>query len=106
MNLTLAQWLSPWEFSPTLIICFVFSAYLFIKGAIARPIRVVRHVLFWSGWVMLYLAMHTHVDYFAERVFFIHRAQHVFFTSSCSAIGDGSLSWAGDACRYADVDAH
>ncbi len=78
MNLTLAQWLSPWEFSPTLIICFVFSAYLFIKGAIARPIRVVRHVLFWSGWVMLYLAMHTHVDYFAERVFFIHRAQHVF----------------------------
>lgn len=78
MNLTLAQWLTPWEFSPTLLICFALSAYLFIKGSIARPISTLRHVLFWSGWVMLYLAMHTHVDYFAERVFFIHRAQHVF----------------------------
>lgn len=78
MDLTLSQWLVPWEFSPTLIICFVLSAYLFIRGAIARPIHIVRHVLFWLGWVLLYLAMHTHVDYFAERVFFIHRAQHVF----------------------------
>ena len=26
---------------------------------------------------MLYLSMHTHVDYYAERVFFIHRAQHL-----------------------------
>ncbi|WP_031274031.1 cytochrome c oxidase assembly protein [Pelistega sp. MC2] len=78
MDLTIAQWLEPWEFSPTLIICFLFSAYLFIKGSLHRPIGIVRHCLFWSGFVMLYLSLHTHVDYFAERVFFVHRIQHVF----------------------------
>lgn len=78
MDLTLGQWLSPWEFSPTLIVCFIVSAGLFLRGSLARPIHWVRHVLFWSAWLMLYLALHTHVDYFAERVFFIHRAQHVF----------------------------
>lgn len=78
MDLTLVEWLTPWEFSPTLIICFLLSAYLFVKGAKVRAISWVRHALFWIGWVMLYLSLHTHVDYFAERVFFIHRLQHVF----------------------------
>lgn len=77
MNLTLAHWLRPWEFSPTLIICFLVSAYLFFMGCRRKPINLSRQVLFWSGWVMLYLSMHTHVDYYAERVFFIHRAQHL-----------------------------
>ena len=31
---------------------------------------------FWSGW-LLYLSMHTRLDYYAERMFFIHRAQHL-----------------------------
>lgn len=78
MDLTLIEWLRPWEFSPTLIVCFAVSAYLFAKGSLVRTISWVRQVLFWSGWVMLYLALHTHVDYFAERVFFVHRFQHVF----------------------------
>ncbi|NEN76307.1 cytochrome c oxidase assembly protein [Pelistega sp. NLN82] len=78
MDLTLAQWLTPWEFSPTLMICFIVSAYLFIKGTLTRHVSFTRQLLFWSGWVMLYLSLHTHVDYFAERVFFVHRTQHIF----------------------------
>lgn len=77
MNLTLAHWLKPWEFSPTLIACFLLSAFLFFRGCRKQRINRSRIVLFWSGWIMLYLAMHTHVDYYAERVFFIHRTQHV-----------------------------
>ena len=36
-----------------------------------------RQVYFWSGMVLLYLSMHTRLDYYAERMFFIHRAQHL-----------------------------
>ena len=77
MNLTFAQWLRPWEFSPTLIVCFLLSAFLFVRGCRNKRINVSRQLLFWSGWLLLYLSMHTHVDYYAERVFFIHRAQHL-----------------------------
>ena len=77
MNLTFAQWLRPWEFSPTLIVCFLLSAFLFVKGCRNKRINASRQLLFWSGWLLLYLSMHTHVDYYAERVFFIHRAQHL-----------------------------
>ena len=77
MNLTFAQWLRPWEFSPTLIVCFLLSAFLFVRGCRNKRINASRQLLFWSGWLLLYLSMHTHGDYYAERVFFIHRAQHL-----------------------------
>lgn len=99
MDLTLVEWLTPWEFSPTLIICFLLSAYLFIRGTRARAISWARQALFWSGWVMLYLSLHTHVDYFAERVFFVHRLQHVFLHHLAPllvmAAYPGSVFWAG-----------
>lgn len=78
MNLSLLQWLTPWEFSPTLLLAFALSGWLFWRGSRLRPIHWLRHALFWGAWVMLYLAMHTHLDYYAERMFFVHRAQHVF----------------------------
>src|SRR5690606_17148808 len=31
----------------------------------------------WAGMVILYLTMHTRLDYYAERMFFIHRLQHL-----------------------------
>lgn len=77
MNLSLAHWLQPWHLSPTLIICFALSAFLFARGAYKKPINISRQILFWSGWLLLYASMHTQVDYFAERVFFIHRIQHM-----------------------------
>ncbi len=70
-------WLKPWEFSPTLIICFAVAAVLFLRGQGRYRVSTVRKTLFWVGMVLLYLSLHTRLDYYAERMFFIHRAQHV-----------------------------
>ncbi|WP_038369420.1 cytochrome c oxidase assembly protein [Brackiella oedipodis] len=78
MDLNLSQWLQPWEFSPTLLFCFAVAALLFIRGCGVISVSRSRQLLFWAGYVLLYLCLHTHVDYFAERLFFAHRIQHVF----------------------------
>src|SRR5690606_22072652 len=70
-------WLQPWEFSPALVLAFVASAWLFVRGCRVHRVGVLRQSLFWIGWVMLYLSMHTQLDYYAERMFFIHRLQHL-----------------------------
>jgi len=70
-------WLVPWEFSPTLLAAFVVAAWLFVRGTRVHRVAVARQILFWSGMVILYLSLHTHLDYFAERMFFIHRIQHL-----------------------------
>lgn len=77
MDLELSHWLSPWEFSPTLILLFVISGVLFARGTFVHKVGKLRQWYFWVGFVLLYLSMHTHVDYYAERVFFIHRLQHL-----------------------------
>ena len=71
------SWLDPWEFSPTFLICFVLAGWLFVRGQRVRKVSVARQVLFWSGMVLLYLSMHTLLDYYAERMFFMHRIQHL-----------------------------
>jgi len=38
----------------------------------------IRQWLFWGGMVLLYLSLHTMLDYYAERMFFMHRIQHLF----------------------------
>ncbi len=73
----LIGWLTPWEFSPTLIIAFVLSALLFVRGQRVHRVSTLRQALFWTGMVLLYLSLHTRVDYYAERMFFIHRVQHL-----------------------------
>lgn len=77
MDLELSHWLQPWEFSPILVLMFIISAVLFLRGTQKHHVSTIRQVLFWIGFVLLYLSMHTQVDYYAERVFFIHRIQHV-----------------------------
>ncbi|ALM84640.1 cytochrome c oxidase assembly protein [Bordetella sp. N] len=71
------DWLVPWEFSPTLVVLFLASAFLFVRGGRTHRVTVARKALFWTGWVLLYLSLHTRLDYYAERMFFIHRAQHL-----------------------------
>ena len=70
-------WLQPWEFSPALVLACAASAWLFLRGRRVHHVGAVRQSLFWIGWVMLYLSMHTQLDYYAERMFFIHRLQHL-----------------------------
>lgn len=71
------EWLIPWEFSPLFLIVYVVGALLFIRGARVHHVTGWRKALFWSGMVILYLSMHTRLDYYAERMFFIHRLQHL-----------------------------
>jgi putative membrane protein len=75
--MTLLDWLVPWEFSPTLLLLFVLGGGLFVRGARVHSVTAARQVLFWSGLVLLYLSLHTRLDYYAERMFFIHRMQHL-----------------------------
>src|SRR5690606_24983445 len=73
----LLDWLIPWEFSPLFLVCFPGGAWLFVRGTRVHKVTRARQVLFWSGMVILYLSMHTRLDYYAERMFFIHRLQHL-----------------------------
>ncbi|MFT0533519.1 cytochrome c oxidase assembly protein [Castellaniella hirudinis] len=73
----LLAWLQPWEASPTLVLAFIATAWLFVRGAGAHRVGRLRQGLFWLGWLLLYLSLHTRVDYYAERMFFIHRIQHL-----------------------------
>ncbi len=70
-------WLKPWETSPTLIACFVIAAWLFVRGCRVHHVNRIRQTFFWAGMVMLYLSLHTMLDYYAERMFFMHRIQHL-----------------------------
>lgn len=73
----LIAWLVPWEFSPTVVLAFIAAAVLFVRGQRRHRVTVARQVFFWTGMVLLYLSLHTRVDYYAERMFFIHRLQHL-----------------------------
>lgn len=70
-------WLIPWEFSPTLVLAFAVAIVLFVRGQRVHRVTLARQLFFWSGMVLLYLSLHTRLDYYAERMFFIHRAQHL-----------------------------
>ena len=71
------DWLTPWEFSPTLLLLFFAGSWLFLRGCRVHRVSVVRQFFFWTGVVLLYLSLHTRIDYYAERMFFIHRLQHL-----------------------------
>jgi len=73
----LLGWLIPWEFSPALVFLFILGAVLFVRGTRVHNVGVARQCLFWAGMVILYLSLHTRVDYYAERLFFAHRFQHL-----------------------------
>ncbi len=73
----LLYWLKPWEFSPTAIVVIGGTALLYLRGARRRPPGFWRQLAFWAGMVLIYAALHTRWDYYAEREFFMHRLQHL-----------------------------
>ncbi|HEY9571590.1 MAG TPA: cytochrome c oxidase assembly protein [Pusillimonas sp.] len=75
--MNLIDWLTPWEFSPTLLLMFFVGICLFVRGTRVHRVSKTRQAFFWIGLVFLYLSLHTRVDYYAERMFFIHRLQHL-----------------------------
>lgn len=89
--------LEPWLFSPTVVIATAVTATLYVRGCrIERP-SWNRQLSFWSGLTLLYLAMHTRLDYYAEREFFIHRGQHAILHHVGPFLI--ALAWPGPALR-------
>ena len=68
-------WFVPWEFSWVFLATFVVTSALYLCGARRRAVPWQRRSVFWLGMLLLYLSMHTMVDYYAQHQFFIHRAQ-------------------------------
>ncbi len=75
--MTVIDWLTPWELSPALLLMFFVGSWAFVRGTRVHKVTATRQAFFWIGMVLLYLSMHTRIDYYAERMFFIHRLQHL-----------------------------
>src|SRR3546814_20868775 len=56
---------------------FFVGICLFVRGTRFHRVSKTRQAFFWIWLVFLYLSLHTRVDYYAERMFFIHRLQHL-----------------------------
>lgn len=69
--------LLPWQFSPTVVLTVAGVAVMYLRGARREPPGGARAVSFWLGLLLMYGALQTHVDYYAEREFFVHRLQHL-----------------------------
>lgn len=70
----------PWEFSWSVWLVTSLSLGWFARGMTRlapseRPVPW-RRVSFVLGVIMIYAALQTHADYYAQHMFFVHRAQH------------------------------
>ncbi|PYE23660.1 putative membrane protein [Paraburkholderia silvatlantica] len=77
LAMTLLYWLQPWEPSPTVMICTLLAAVLFVRGKRHAQVSLARQISFWFGLGALYVVLHTRLDYYFEHEFFMHRAQHL-----------------------------
>lgn len=75
--MTLLHWLTPWEPSPTFIVVFLAFGILYVRGTRRQHVSLDRQLAFWLGMAGLYVALHTRLDYYFERQFFLHRVQHL-----------------------------
>lgn len=71
------SWLVPWEPSWIVVIACMATAVLYVRGCCRRPVPWLRQLAFWIGLVVIYIGLHTHLDYYAEHEFFVHRLQHL-----------------------------
>ncbi len=70
----LVFWLTPWE--PSFFLVSLFAAAI-VQYGLHTKAAVWRQVCFWSGLLLLYVGLHTGVDYYGEHMFFVHRLQHL-----------------------------
>ena len=93
----------PWEFSWPVFLATALSLAWFSIGLSRLP--VARHPPLWRnacfvvGVLSLYIMVQTHIDYYAQHMFFIHRAQHFILHhvgAFLIALGaSGTVLWAG-----------
>jgi putative membrane protein len=69
--------LAPYEFSPTVLAVCALSALLYYRGRRGASGGGGRAPAFWLGLALMYGALQTHYDYYAQHMFFLHRLQHL-----------------------------
>jgi putative membrane protein len=74
---TLLKWIVPWEFSWVLLVGFLLASVLFVRGSRRVSVSFGRKLAFWTGMAIIYLSLHTYLDYYAEHEFFMHRIQQL-----------------------------
>ncbi len=77
MMASVLKWIVPWEFSWVFLLTFVVCSALYVRGSRRLPVSVGRRLAFWIGMAMIYVSLHTYLDYFFEHEFFMHRIQQV-----------------------------
>jgi len=75
--LTMLYWLTPYEFSPTLLGVWLFGALLYARGVRKRRVPRARQWSFWTGMALAYITLLTRFDFYALHQFFIDRIQQV-----------------------------
>jgi len=81
----------PYEASPTIVLCCVGAAVLYWRGR--HHVTAGRATAFWIGLTLIYLALQTRFDYYAQHMFFIHRLQHLLLHH----VGPFLIAWAAPA---------
>lgn len=69
--------LTPEISGPILLILAVYTRGAFRRRSVARPVSVVRHVLFTMGMLTLFLSLQSPIDPIGERLFLAHQIQHL-----------------------------
>ncbi|MFK2899370.1 cytochrome c oxidase assembly protein [Dyella jejuensis] len=73
----LLKWIVPWEFSWVFLASFLAACVLYWRGCSRLRVSVGRRLAFWSGMAIVYLSLHTYLDFYAEHEFFMHRIQQL-----------------------------
>ncbi|MFC5435571.1 cytochrome c oxidase assembly protein [Rhodanobacter umsongensis] len=71
------KWIVPWEFSWIFLASFLLTCALYVRGSRRLPVSFSRKLAFWTGMAIIYLSLHTYLDFYAEHEFFMHRIQQL-----------------------------
>ncbi|TPG05436.1 cytochrome c oxidase assembly protein [Rhodanobacter glycinis] len=77
MIATLLKWIVPWEFSWVFLAGFLLTCLLYLRGSRRLSVSFSRKLAFWAGMAIIYLSLHTYLDFYAEHEFFMHRIQQL-----------------------------
>jgi putative membrane protein len=78
----LATYVSPWEFSPTVLLACASAAVAYARGlSVLRrrreSVSAGRSCAFFFGLGLTYAVLQTYVDFLAQHMFWVHRLQHL-----------------------------
>jgi putative membrane protein len=77
MMASVLKWIVPWEFSWVFLLGFIACSVLYVRGCRRLQVSLGRRLSFWIGMAMIYVSLHTYLDYFFEHEFFMHRIQQI-----------------------------